>query len=876
MAMKVQQIVFKLDEGPVDSVLYCGDRVDARLLAEGKKTVVATVTRMGTWKHDQYGRFSITRKMLNEFVRNFENRTYGQDIFLDKDHNHTDGAAAEFKRLFVEGNKLRAELAFTPFGIKLATERGYRYLSAEFVEEYEDKETGEKHGALLMGAAFTIRPFVKGLDPVQLSENSESSHLIFLDQKVIRLLSEEIQIMKDRFLKILLAALAGFKLAEPVQKQLSDLYAKQADHLGDNEQAHQALVDQLTAAGKQLSEEIGDKVVKLDINLAEQKNAGKQLSAEDVSSLIAKELAEAKAAENQKLADAEAALSAKVKVLTDTVDAAEGLSDEVKAELKKELGEFITVDLPNDKIKSLAELQISKANEVAARAQLLALGMESPGHIGSAQIRIDTTNEIKRLQEAADKRLGITDQSDSKRFEKTGGQLLRENEEFAQKVLAQFDRERGRQLHEEAKMLAGGDSVLPDMAVPVSFERTVIREALYQLVGLQFVEADVEPFNTSTAIPYSYRDTSAAGRRQTRTYEGQGIRRAGMIQTSELAYPLPQKLALRISDELRYLSVAGHINYNVLQSNLANATRIVGEDTEQLIFDEHVRAADEYGAVPVPAEALTTQVNGTNNVFVLANFPVVLPRASYTLQGSLIGSVSNPITVTLGGAGIDEWDGTGEQAPGNYYVIDFNMGEVRIVDETGGLQTPANATALTVAYSRATNRVLFDTDLPANTPAKTHWDSFLTLFGGRKVEIEERRFYTANLGLMSGTAMNQIEQAEGFKGLFQVPGTDLNTNGNLGRIKQVPSFKSTAPGLIMGDNRVLVGERYKTRFRLMKAWAMSELENCRNSNGDFTGEKEAYGDQFIVLHTPSQLKRAMTSIVLYSASGRVARQEPAA
>ena len=35
--------------------------------------------------------------------------------------------------------------------------------------------------------------------------------------------------------------------------------------------------------------------------------------------------------------------------------------------------------------------------------------------------------------------------------------------------------------------------------------------------------------------------------------------------------------------------------------------------------------------------------------------------------------------------------------------------------------------------------------------------------------------------------------------------------------------------------------------------------------------KEAYGDQFIVVHTPTQLKQAYTSLVLYSATERVAR-----
>ena len=57
----------------------------------------------------------------------------------------------------------------------------------------------------------------------------------------------------------------------------------------------------------------------------------------------------------------------------------------------------------------------------------------------------------------------------------------------------------------------------------------------------------------------------------------------------------------------------------------------------------------------------------------------------------------------------------------------------------------------------------------------------------------------------------------------------------------------------------------------MKPWQMGELQDQRDSNGRFTGKKEAYGDQFVVLHTPTPLKGAYTSIVLFSTAGRVAR-----
>ena len=119
--------------------------------------------------------------------------------------------------------------------------------------------------------------------------------------------------------------------------------------------------------------------------------------------------------------------------------------------------------------------------------------------------------------------------------------------------------------------------------------------------------------------------------------------------------------------------------------------------------------------------------------------------------------------------------------------------------------------------------------------------------------------------------MTAIEQAETFGANFARPGTDLSAEGNLGRIKGVPNFKAFAPGLAMGDQRVVIGERGLTRYRMMKPWSMGQLENQKDANGRFTGKKEAYGDQFVVLHTPTPLKAGLTSIVLYSATARVDR-----
>jgi hypothetical protein len=76
---------------------------------------------------------------------------------------------------------------------------------------------------------------------------------------------------------------------------------------------------------------------------------------------------------------------------------------------------------------------------------------------------------------------------------------------------------------------------------------------------------------------------------------------------------------------------------------------------------------------------------------------------------------------------------------------------------------------------------------------------------------------------------------------------------------------------VLGDSRILVGERANTRFRMVKAFAMNPPEQARNANGLYTDQQEGFGTQYIVSHTPTQLKNSLTSIVVYSSTGRVAR-----
>lgn len=813
-------------------------------LAEGRESSWVTVTRTGQFSDPRYGQFEITRELLEQMVRNFDGAVYGQKVFIDVAHRPQDGAAGEVLKLAVEGDRLRALVKWTEFGRKAVQERGFAYLSAEYHENWKDNEKGEPHGCVLLGAGLVTRPCIKRLDPVVLSEGDGDAPVV-LHPKLQAELIQEIEAMKEKYLKKLREYLASLKsLSEGVIEQMVKALGAALEQVTDEAQAVR-LCEAFEGQGKVLAEQIGGQAASVTLNMA----GG--LDAAAVKAEVARVLAE-QAEQAKRLAEG---VDAKRKLFADTLaEAGKGLSEATRKELAESLTGMIGADTPDAAIKALAESQAKLAEKMEATRQLSSMGFVVAGR---PFISVDSTNEVKALQESVDKRLRLTGSAP----------LTDANREMADKVLAEFDAARAHDLHAEHRMLAAGDGIVSDVAVPAIFERTVIREALYQLVGLQFVNSGTYPFSSSALIPYSYRDTTAAGRSSARVYEGQGVPRAGVKQTSDTAYPIPQKLAFEVSDELRYLTGNGQLDFDIVAENVRNAVRIIGEDTEKLIFDEQVNASDEYSVVAVTNEATAT-ANGTNKVFVLDNFPVVRPRKVFDLQGNQVGSTVNPITITLNAVAITEWvAGVGA---GTYWTMDYNLGELRFVNQAGTVIAPTNTYAIVCSYSYTTNVYKFDTDLGSLT-VKQKWDDFLYRFGLRKALIEDQRSYRADLGLMSGTVMTAIEQAETFGANFGRPGTNLTADGNLGRIKGVPSFKAFAPGLAMADQRVVIGERNLTRLRLMKPWSMNQLENQKDANGRFTGKKEAYGDQFLVLHTPTPLKAGLTSIVLYSSSARVDR-----
>ncbi len=920
-------------------------------LAEGQKQTWVTVTRTGDFSDPRYGAFSITPVMLAQMVSNFDKRVAGQDIFVDVAHKHSDGAAARVLKLAVEAGKLRALVEWTPFGVDAVQNRGFRYFSAEFHENWTDNEQGAAHGAVLLGAALTIRPVIKHLEPVQLAtpdldDDHAAPARYLISQNLLKQLTDTDM---NKYLKLLSVALATLGFTDVTGKPFTDLLTLQLASLNDDDTKCLAAVEGVKSAAMQLADQtkkdrellLGEslagfmnrRIEKLatgsktrqDVigamgsaagidpgtvnqilngsidcppierlagfakalgvsedqirSLAEKDGCKypKQTSEQDQGEItmnkddVKKMLSEALSARDTALATASTTLAAKHKLLSDTI--AEGdktLTPEGVKKFAEDYAPMVLAETSDAQVLHLAALAVKQAQALGAATKLAGLGYNPAS--GSVHISVDSGNSIKALQATIDQRLGFVE-TDARRFDRTGGTLLAANKAFAEKALEQFDAENGHKLDREHKALAAGTGTISDVAVPVIAERTVLREALYNLNSLNFVNVGTAPFANVITIPYSFRDTTAAGMSALRRYEAQAIRRAGVVQTSEEARPIPQKLAFLISSELQLLMGASVIDFDPISENIRNIVRIVGEDTEAINMNEIVNAADEFSVTTI-TDTLTAQAQGTNTVFVTTKFPVVRPRKVFDLKGVQQGATVNPIVVTLGGSVKAEYllpaDGSA-LGVGTYYTMDYNMGELRFVTEAGVSVVPANLTTLTVAYSYSNNRTTFNTDAVGGELIGGLYDRLLIAIGNRKVVVGTDRFYNPNMVLMSNAIDNALSQATSFTANGARNGTGLNADGSVGITKGMSTFNPTAPGLQLADTRIMVGERGNTRFRMVKPFAMNPIEQARDSTGKFTDQRESFGTQFVVSHTPTQIKGSVSSIILFSTAGRVAR-----
>ncbi|MBF0453640.1 MAG: hypothetical protein HQL72_02345 [Magnetococcales bacterium] len=831
-------------------------------LADGSKKSTVTLTRVVTFADSWYGEVKITRAMLNRMVKNFTENTYGQKIAIDVAHRHSEGAAGFVEKLFVEKNRLRAEVAWTDYGVEAIQKRGFHYLSADYHENYPDPETGKKHGCTLMGAGLTVRPRVKNLDQVTLSqeERCTDSHCL-IPPELAKTLSEEDTKTMKKYLGQLRKKLEGLKLSEEAIESYLAGFEKAAKQLSESDETMlESLVKQLSDAATQLSELQPESTaipptIQLSIN-----QVAPESDSTIVAELVKKELAEQDAASKKLSEDLETRQGQFSKLITD----AEGLSENTRKRLSAAVS-LVTASMDEAQVIALAENQIQLGQEMESTQQLAAMGYDSASQ-GTVRISADSQSGIVKLQEGINDALKL-----SAVFSGGGLRLAKDIDPFVAKVLSEYDRINAPRLELEQKMLAGGETGIGDTNLPAGFTRTVIREALHDLRVLELVQTLTDFTATQTTnIPYEQRNLPASVGDGI-VFEGQAIQQAGVSQEMDFAYILPMKLALLISNEVIHFSRSSAIDWDAYARNVASNARIIRELIVRRICNELQRVSDQFGAMDISDEDISGQLNGTTvSIVKSAQYPIVRSHQVRNLKGQAVGSEENPLVVQLNSVALSLYNPAITQGAGTYYrITNYNLGYIQYVDETGTPVTPAaSAGDDFISYSYATNATKFDLDLPANTTEEVHMNGLLRSVGARKAMMSADRYVMPDYMLMSPVLNDKATNAETYSASAKRDGADTTSQGDLSSIKAIPAFSTNAPGVDLGDERIQLGVRNTLTYTVAKPFQTGTPFEAVDSDGKPIGKKVAYGEEYSAVHVPSPLRGYATAVIAYSFTNR--------
>ena len=246
--------------------------------------------RKGHWSHPKYGVISADQNKFDQFRKNFKANVLGRQPFIRIGHSKDSAASfgdAEAKAwvqdIVQDGDVLYALAEATDPKVEQdIRSKKYRFASAEYNENYMDKESGKNLGTVLSAIALTNEPFLTKLpENVVLADDSETFYLDYKNMEGGNVMDEFIKKMTELF-NALLEKLKGqpAKEADPknpaaqddkqnaaVQNLLAEVEAMKTK-LAAFESSSKTMADDNTALKKDVAAR------EMDLKLAELKQKG--------------------------------------------------------------------------------------------------------------------------------------------------------------------------------------------------------------------------------------------------------------------------------------------------------------------------------------------------------------------------------------------------------------------------------------------------------------------------------------------------------------------------------------------------------------------------------------------------------------------------
>lgn len=136
--------------------------------------VTQQIFRVGKWEHPEYGTVEVTEDTITDVVRNFKENVRKIELCVDENHEPDHKALGWYREVFAsdDGKQCFAKIELTKKGAELINDGAYKYFSPEICFSKVDEESGDFVSNLLIGGAFTNRPFFKGMQPLMATEGA--------------------------------------------------------------------------------------------------------------------------------------------------------------------------------------------------------------------------------------------------------------------------------------------------------------------------------------------------------------------------------------------------------------------------------------------------------------------------------------------------------------------------------------------------------------------------------------------------------------------------------------------------------------------------------------------------------------------------------
>lgn len=155
--------------------------LDLKQQFDAWQSVDVQIMRLWTWEHPEYWTVKITQKVIDDVIRQFNDGVRWVDLVVDENHERDHKALWIFRELYQEWDWLFAKIELTKRGAEALTNWDYFYFSPEIqFWPYKEEETGATIENLLIGGAFTNRPFFKKMEAVMANESSGQQKWTYL------------------------------------------------------------------------------------------------------------------------------------------------------------------------------------------------------------------------------------------------------------------------------------------------------------------------------------------------------------------------------------------------------------------------------------------------------------------------------------------------------------------------------------------------------------------------------------------------------------------------------------------------------------------------------------------------------------------------